>query len=222
MADRAVAQARSDLLTPVVKAFASDIGVEVTSLGIQVHGGMGYVEETGAAQHWRDSRIAPIYEGTNGIQAIDLVTRKVGRDEGGPLLALIEEMDAVVDALGSAGDPRFGHMPGHLHEAVAAWAAATTWLLDKSRSREELLSAATPYLRLFGTALGGALLGKGILSALSAPVTGDAGRDLDARVAVARFYAETIAVLAGGLGPAVTQSADAVRFGHSVRRAASP
>src|SRR5207237_6329877 len=97
----AAARARADLLTPLVKAYGTDVGVEVTSLGVQVHGGMGYVEETGAAQHYRDARISPIYEGTNGIQAADLVGRKLGLEGGAVLFALLDEVKA--DAAGEAG-----------------------------------------------------------------------------------------------------------------------
>src|SRR5207244_10907665 len=95
------AQRRADLLIPVVKAWCTDIGVEVASLGVQVHGGMGYVEETGAAQYYRDARIAPIYEGTNGIQALDLLGRKLLRDEGRAMRALLGEMSASLLELGA-------------------------------------------------------------------------------------------------------------------------
>src|SRR5918997_6281122 len=90
----AAARARADLLTPLVKAYGTDVGVEVASLALQVHGGMGYVEETGAAQHYRDIRISPIYEGTNGIQAADLVGRKMGIEGGGTLRRLVAEIRA--------------------------------------------------------------------------------------------------------------------------------
>src|SRR5690606_11622758 len=89
---RARAQARASLLTPLAKAFSTDIGIEVASLGVQVHGGMGFIEETGAAQHYRDARIAAIYEGTNGIQAIDLVTRKLAADSGAAAMDFIAEL----------------------------------------------------------------------------------------------------------------------------------
>jgi butyryl-CoA dehydrogenase len=215
---RTAAQARADLLTPVVKAFASDIGVEVSSLGIQVHGGMGYVEETGAAQHWRDSRIAPVYEGTNGIQAIDLVTRKIPREGGAAARALAEEMQAAVEAVRSAGEPQLAATAERLHEALLAWSEATAWLLSPDRSPDELLAAATPYLRLFGVAVGGALLAKGVLPLLSGRDGGASG-SRDARLATLRFYAETVAVTSGGLSTMVRQSAEAVLFGHRVLNA---
>jgi acyl-CoA dehydrogenase len=221
-AARAAALARADLLTPVVKAFASDIGVEVTSLGIQVHGGTGYVEETGAAQHWRDSRIAPIYEGTNGIQAIDLVTRKLSCEGGAPLRDLLGEMQAIIQALRRASEPRLGATAERLGEALFALAGASEFLLSPSRSPEELLAVATPYLRLFGVALCGALLGKGVLHALPfAPESGQSAESYELRLAIVRFYAETVAVSAEGLGTMVRESAGAVQFGHSVLNAAA-
>src|SRR5476651_2382082 len=96
--ERKAANERASLLTPVAKAFSTDIGIEVASLGVQVHGGMGFVEETGAAQHYRDARIAAIYEGTNGIQAIDLVTRKVPLESGATVDAYIDELRVTVSA----------------------------------------------------------------------------------------------------------------------------
>src|SRR5205085_10504359 len=107
-AARAAAHQRASLLTPVAKAFSTDIGVEVASLGVQVHGGMGYIEETGAAQHLRDSRIAPIYEGTNGIQAIDLVTRKLPLAGGAIVQSYLGEIRRTVDAVNADNDPAFG------------------------------------------------------------------------------------------------------------------
>src|SRR5207302_3764908 len=105
---RKAAHARASLLTPVAKAFSTDIGVEVASLGVQVHGGMGFVEETGAAQHYRDARIAPIYEGTNGIQAIDLVMRKLPLSGGATIAKYLDELRRTVETVKAANDPAFG------------------------------------------------------------------------------------------------------------------
>lgn len=142
------AAAREALLIPLAKAHGSDTGVEVASIGVQVHGGMGYIEETGAAQFLRDARIVPIYEGTNGIQAIDLVGRKVVRDKGVAARALIAELRQVKGG-------------AELTAAINALDTATAWLLDASRKEADRLAGATPYLTLFATTLGGALLAKG-------------------------------------------------------------
>ena len=146
------------LLTPVAKAFSTDIGVEVASEGVQVHGGMGYVEETGAAQHLRDARIAPIYEGTNGIQALDLVTRKVCLQGGQTIASLIADMRETAAALGSDADA--------LGDAITSLEAVSDlvsgWLADGD---ERAIAAATPYLRLFGLTLGGFGLARAALPA---------------------------------------------------------
>ena len=137
-AARKAAHERASLLTPVAKAFSTDIGVEVTSLGVQVHGGMGFIEETGAAQFYRDARITPIYEGTNGIQAIDLVTRKLSLSGGAAVAAMIKELRGIVEAVAANNDPAFGWTPVRLEEAVESLARATEWLLgrlDKDRRR---------------------------------------------------------------------------------------
>src|SRR6201999_3107178 len=104
------AQARTELLTPIAKAWSTDVAVEVASLGVQVHGGMGFVEETGAAQHYRDARIGPIYEGTNGVMAIDFIMRRVVPDHGAVLNTLIAEMQSVAEQVTNLGEPRFGCM----------------------------------------------------------------------------------------------------------------
>src|SRR5262249_41805009 len=114
VAARAAAAQRVALLTPVAKAFATDIGCEVASIGVQVHGGMGYIEETGAAQIYRDARILPIYEGTNGIQAIDLVTRKLPLAGGKAVEACIFELQATADAVRASNAPEFGRMAERL------------------------------------------------------------------------------------------------------------
>jgi hypothetical protein len=200
------ADARAALLTPVAKAFSTDIGVEVASLGVQVHGGMGFIEETGAAQHLRDARIAAIYEGTNGIQAIDLAMRKVPLAEGAVVRTYIGELRNTVKAVQATNDPAFGATGAKLSEAVDSLDRATTWLLGKIDSEpKSALAGATPYLRLFGNAAGGCMLADEALAALRI-----ANGEPASRIAVARFFADNIAVQALGLERAVTEAADSV------------
>jgi alkylation response protein AidB-like acyl-CoA dehydrogenase len=201
------AHERASLLTPVAKAFSTDIGVEVASLGIQVHGGMGYVEETGAAQHLRDARIAPIYEGTNGIQAIDLVIRKLPQSGGATVKAYIGELRETVAAVQAANDPAFGASGARLLEAVDALDRATQWMLAHvEKNPDAALAGATPYLRLFGLASGGCLLAS---EALAAQRIGDSA-DASGRISLARFFAENLVVAASGLGRSVIDGADSV------------
>ena len=135
VAERAAAAHRVALLTPIAKAFSTDIGCEVASIGVQIHGGMGFIEETGAAQHYRDARILPIYEGTNGIQAIDLVTRKLPLEGGKVVEAYIGELKGVVDEVRASNRPEFGRMGERLGEAVAASGRGEP--LDGRRPAEE-------------------------------------------------------------------------------------
>src|SRR6202046_371217 len=166
-AARKASEQRASLLTPVAKAFSTDIGNEVASLGVQVHGGMGFIEETGAAQHFRDARIAAIYEGTNGIQAIDLVTRKLPLAGGAAVAAHIEELRGIVRELSASNDPGFGWAPVRLGDAVESLSRATDWLLARlDKEPDAALAGATPYLRLFALATGGVLLAKEALAAL--------------------------------------------------------
>jgi alkylation response protein AidB-like acyl-CoA dehydrogenase len=177
------ASARADLLTPIVKAHLSQTGVDVSSLGIQVFGGAGYVEETGMAQLWRDARIAPIYEGTNGIQAIDLVMRKLPREEGGVALGLIAGLRREMASLGA----------GAADEALGDWQQATGLLLNPETPPEQRLAVASPYLRLAGIALGAALLQRRAHRAAAAMAAGDASTLHTGRIAAARFYDAHIA-----------------------------
>jgi acyl-CoA dehydrogenase len=199
---RKVANERASLLTPIAKAFSTDIGIEVASLGVQVHGGMGFIEETGAAQHYRDARIAAIYEGTNGIQAIDLVARKVPLQGGNTVHLYLEELRRTVSAVTASNAPTFGATAARLGEAIDSLDRATQWLLAQ-QSSEAALAGATPYLRLFGNAAGGCMLADQALASL---------RDGDgaARTALARFFAENIAVQASGLERNVTEGADSI------------
>jgi acyl-CoA dehydrogenase len=204
-ATRQAAHARASLLTPVAKAFSSDIGVEVASLGVQVHGGMGFIEETGAAQLLRDARIAPIYEGTNGIQAIDLVTRKLPLAGGTAVEAYIGELRRIVEAVNAINDPALGWTGVRLEDAVESLARTTAWLLAQlERNAQEALAGATPYLRLFGVASGGCLLAQQAVAALRLNI------DAAPRIALARFFAENFAVQAGALERTVVEGAGGV------------
>jgi alkylation response protein AidB-like acyl-CoA dehydrogenase len=193
------AQGFADLLTPVSKAWSTDLGVEIASIGIQVHGGMGFVEETGAAQHLRDARIAPIYEGTNGIQAIDLVARKLPHLVEA-VAAWQDELQAGVRATAeaaAAGGPAAEHFPSiarALEAAVPAFADATRWILEvQATSPSEALAGATPYLRLFGTVSAAHLLGQAALAARARLEAGEGDPTFhEARIVMARYFAEQI------------------------------
>jgi 3-(methylthio)propanoyl-CoA dehydrogenase len=198
-------QELADLLTPITKAWGTDLGVELTSLAVQVHGGMGYIEETGVAQHYRDARIAPIYEGTNGIQAMDLVGRKLPMRQGGVVgdfLAAIgataEELVAVVGDLATIGK--------RLAEAHASLEQATDWLLaNGSADPNNALAGATPYLRMCGIVAGGWLLARSAQAAAFLRDRGEGdGEFLRQKIVTARFYAEQLLPQAAGLAPAVT------------------
>ena len=153
---RADAAARGALLTPIAKAFSTDIGNEVAYLGVQIYGGMGFIEETGAAQHSRDARITSIYEGTNGIQSIDLVTRKLAANGGASVSALLDELGGIVSKVEASNDPAFGTTGTKLRDALGSLDRASKWLLERVAAKpNEALAGATPYLRLFGSTLGG-------------------------------------------------------------------
>jgi len=209
---RTEAAARGALLTPIAKAFSTDIGNEVASLGVQVHGGMGFIEETGAAQHARDARITAIYEGTNGIQAIDLVTRKLGVNGGASVFKLLDELTDIVRRVEASNDPAFGTTGPKLRDALDSLDRTSRWLLEKlGTAPNDALAGATPYLRLFGSALGGCMLANEALAARSENET-DAAR----HVALARFFAETFAVQAPSLEKTVTDGADSVLAADAV------
>ncbi|HEX3426648.1 MAG TPA: acyl-CoA dehydrogenase [Acidimicrobiales bacterium] len=223
-------QELADLLTPVCKAWCTDLGVVDASTAVQVYGGMGYIEESGVAQFYRDSRIAPIYEGTNGIQAIDLVMRKLAVRDGGVLKDLLVEMESLDGDLAAAGDELAGIRRG-LGNGIDALRQASDWLLGRvSTSPNDALAGATPYLSLFGLVVGGWLLARGALAArrLLAGSAGEAVASADSgssgssgssgeavadaafltdKVATARFYCEQLLAAAPGLVAAVTAGA---------------
>jgi alkylation response protein AidB-like acyl-CoA dehydrogenase len=209
---RADAAARAALLTPMAKAYSTDIGNEVAYLGVQIHGGMGFIEETGAAQHYRDARITAIYEGTNGIQAIDLVTRKLAANGGASVWALLDELSATVKQVEASNDPAFGTTGAKLREALEALTRSSKWLLERVTSApNEALAGATPYLQQFGATLGGCLLAAEALAAKA-----DGNTDAARYVSLARFFAENITVQAGALERTVTESAESVAAADAV------
>ena len=201
-----------DLLTPVVKAWSSDTGIEVASTGIQVHGGVGYIEETGAAQHLRDARIAAIYEGTNGIQAADLVGRKVGREGGVAVKALIAAMRATDGELAGCDGADTAAIRGRLREAVDALEAATDWLVETFPDDPRPVAAgAVHYLRLVGIVAGGWLMARAaaIAEAKLAAGVGSAPF-LGAKIASARFFADQLLVQSAALASTFTEGAASV------------
>jgi acyl-CoA dehydrogenase len=194
-ATRKSALSRAALLTPVAKAFSTDIGNEVASLGVQIHGGMGYIEETGAAQHFRDARIAAIYEGTNGIQAIDLATRKISLEDGRVMAGFIAGLRQALAPL--ADNERFAALAPLLSSPVDALEKASAHLLKASPLHpEDVLAGATPFLRLFATAAGGVVVAREALAAAALDPHDPANR---LRMDTARFYATQLAPLADGL-----------------------
>jgi alkylation response protein AidB-like acyl-CoA dehydrogenase len=200
--DRRANQELADLFTPITKSWCTDIGSEVASLALQVHGGMGYIEETGVAQHYRDVRISAIYEGTNGIQAIDLIGRKLGLRGGAAIDGLLRRIEGLDTELGDAGTP-LATIRAALADAVAALRDSTRWLLEQ-KARLDVLAAATPYLRQWGTVIGGWVLARQALAALAGS---ENDAHLAAKVATARFYCEQILPQARGLHGAITAGA---------------
>ena len=196
-------QLYADLLTPVSKAWATDLGIEVTSMAIQVYGGMGYIEESGMPQFFRDARIGAIYEGTNGIQALDLIGRKLPAGGGAAIMGMIANMKAIDAELASAGE-RFGSIRSLLADGVSALEQATGWLaVNGMQDPNQAAAGATPYLNMLGTVAGGYFLAKSALAASKLLEQGNNDKEfLEAKIATARFYAEQLLPLGTALlGP---------------------
>jgi hypothetical protein len=210
--EREQSQRLVDLLIPVVKAWCTDLGCEAASLAIQVHGGMGFIEETGVAQLYRDIRIAPIYEGTNGIQAIDLVGRKLMRDRGAAARDFIDGIRASSADLAAAKGGDLSSIRASLAAATAALSRGTDWMIETHGAEPALaLAGATPYLRLFGVVAGGWLMAMAALAAVRR--LDEAAQDapfLRAKLATARFYAENMLSQADGLAAQVTEGGRSV------------
>jgi len=210
---RASAQALVDLLIPVVKAWSTDNGIDIASTGIQIHGGMGYIEETGAAQHMRDARIATIYEGTNGIQAIDLIGRKVARENGESVFVLMAEIKDVIHKLKAHGGDDLTIIAVRLEEALDGLKTATDWIVKSySHDIDGALAVAVPYLTLLGNTAGGWMMGAAALAVTNSAQNNEPiGSFGAAKIATARFYADHVLTDVSGLcekvisgGPSVT------------------
>ncbi|MFM0053873.1 acyl-CoA dehydrogenase [Caballeronia grimmiae] len=191
-AERAKHQSITDLLTPVVKGWCTENALDITSTGIQVHGGVGFIEETGACQHMRDARITTIYEGTTGIQANDLIGRKVARDQGAAVKLLLAEMNDTLAALEAAGDTNLKVIAGSLVGGTVALEKSTNWLLETyERDPTSAAAGAVPYLKLFGTVTGGWLMARAASVAMTMLERPDADF-YRAKMITARFYAEHV------------------------------
>jgi len=210
---RAAGQELAEVLTPLSKAWCTDLGNELTSLGVQVHGGMGFIEETGAAQHYRDIRIAAIYEGTNGIQAIDLIGRKLPMRDGAAVGDLLDDTQALAEAL--TGD--LASLTKPLVEGVTACRESSGWLL--TNMGDAALAGATPYLRLLATVVAGGLMAKGAAAAqaeLADGADGDRAEFLQQKLVTARFFIEQLVPAQIGLMPSIMSGNDILANYHPV------
>ena len=196
------------LLTPISKGWGSDLGVEMTSLGIQIHGGMGYVEETGVAQHWRDARIAPIYEGTNGIQAADLVFRKLPLGGGAVIEKFFSEMTDLASQLADNDD--LGSLGSALAAGVKEMREAALWLGGRLATQpNDAAAGAVPFLRVAGVVVGGYYLARSAQIAQQLLDAGEGDVDfLNDKIATALFYGQQILPTVAGLVPTITRGAD--------------
>ena len=210
--ERQFRQARVDLLTPVLKGWCTELGVEIASLGVQVFGGMGFIEETGASQYLRDARIAPIYEGTTGIQASDLVGRKLTMGNGSAMAALIADMRSVMGQLGNAEGADFATIRDHLAAGIQALEQATEWLLQTiGRDPDEALAASFSFLMLTGYVCGGWQMARAALAAQAGLASGQDEGFYRAKIATAVFYAQQILPKSSALLAAVRSGASRAR-----------
>ena len=212
-AARARIQARAELLIPVVKGWSTENAVEIASLGVQIHGGMGFIEETGAAQHLRDARILPIYEGTTGIQANDLLGRKIARDQGEAARAAITEMRETVARLAATDGEDFAAMRAALADGADQLARVVEWAVATyPADPRTALAGAVPLLKMFGAVMGGWQMSRAALAAKAALDRGD-NEDrafLTAKIGTARFYADHVLSQSHGLAHAVMHGAAGV------------
>ncbi|MCC6534608.1 MAG: acyl-CoA dehydrogenase [Burkholderiales bacterium] len=208
---RAQQQALLDLLTPIVKGWCTEQAVEIASLGVQVHGGMGFIEETGAAQFYRDARITTIYEGTTGIQAMDLVTRKVAAERGATMRAVLAQTAGLDNMLAGNSDAEVAAIRARLALARQALEEATQWLVDvAAKDPRQIAAGAVPFLKLSGIVFGGALMARAALIAAKRLAAGEGDSDFyRAKLVSARFFAEHLLPQSAALAHSVTHGAEA-------------
>jgi hypothetical protein len=201
---RKAAKAREDLLTPIAKGWSTDRAVDVANLGVQIHGGMGFMGETAAAQYYLDARITPIYEGTNGIQAIDLAGRKLSMDGGATMRAMIAEIRDNARELAGINEPGFLQLSQSLDQAADALDSATNYMLaEMSTNRDKGLAAATTYLRLAGDVVGGHFLARSAYQARDEA-------DSEAALILASYFAGDTLSRAAGTARALSEGAEVV------------
>jgi acyl-CoA dehydrogenase len=202
----------AEFLIPIVKGGGTEMGTDVTSLGIQIHGGMGFIEETGAAQHWRDSRITTIYEGTTGIQANDLIFRKLGRDGGATAKLFFGEIAETVKALAASERRELKAIAQRLGTGLDAWVKSTEWLgANVKTNLAGALAAAVPYLNLATTVCGGWQMGRAALVAADKLASGEGDANFyKAKIATARFYADQVLPQAAAYGENVRAGNEAL------------
>ncbi len=209
-AAKAQHQAFAEFMVPIVKGWCTETAQEVTYLGVQVHGGMGFIEETGAAQHYRDARIITIYEGTTGIQANDLIGRKTARDGGAIARKVIAEITATVAGLKASANPSLQVMGAELERATVALQKALDWIVPAFGSAaREAFAGSVPYLRLWGVVCGGWQMGRAALIAASKLANGEGDADfMRAKIVTARYYADALLPQAQSLASEVTDAGE--------------
>jgi len=203
----AAAQARVDLLTPIVKAWCTDMANDVASTGIQIHGGMGFIEETGAAQYFRDARILPIYEGTNGIQSLDLVMRKIIMNKGVAMAVWLEDGNNVCSTLRAA---QMVDIHDVLQSSLSSLRTATDWLLANASNINDVAAVTVPYMRAFGYVAGAVMMARAAVVAQARITAGDSDPFLAQKIATARFYMTHILPFANASCVTVTSGSAAV------------
>ena len=200
-----------EFLVPLIKGYSTEMSLEVTSLGVQVHGGMGFVEETGVAQYYRDARILTIYEGTTAIQANDLVGRKTMRDKGRAALAIADRIEQTEAALAASGSEAARSAARHLAAARTAFCDVVNFVVDHARaSPNAVFAGSVPYLLLAGNLVAGWQLAQSLLIAQSLAESGEDVPFMQAKIVTARFYAEHLLVRVHGLREAIMSGADSV------------
>jgi hypothetical protein len=209
---RATAQAQYEFLVPLVKGYNTEQSIEITSFGVQIHGGMGFIEETGAAQHYRDARILPIYEGTTAIQANDLIGRKTLRDAGAVALAFSVDIDATIAQLNASSQTQLQQMAAPLQSAVQAYNRVVHFVVQNTKTQpNQVFAGSVLYLKLAGLVLSAGQIARGALAAAELLAAGNTDEVfLQAKISTAAFYVQHLLPQSSALAAAVIDGASAV------------